>query len=86
MSGSCVIKVVSSRIQWYHKRLKEWVHYVPVNSDLSDLEEILDWCILNPNACEEIAKNGHSIAYKIINEMHEDQYNAVRSYAKRIKF
>ena len=85
MSGSCIIKVGSNRIQWYYKRLKEWVHYVPVNSDLSNLEEILDWCISNPKICEEIAKNGHSIAYRVINEMYEDQHNAVRSYAKRTK-
>ena len=33
-------------------------HYVPVKDDLSDIEEVFDWCLTHPDSCEEIAHNG----------------------------
>lgn len=33
-------------------------HYVPVREDLSDLDEVQDWCCTHLQDCEEIARNG----------------------------
>lgn len=33
-------------------------HYVPVRDDLSDLDEVQDWCCGHLRDCEEIARNG----------------------------
>eukprot|EP01047_Picozoa_sp_COSAG01_P045047 COSAG01_NODE_4122_length_5331_cov_11.476873_7_plen_260_part_00 len=35
--------------------LREWVHYVPLRSDLSDLEDNIRWCEANPAAAAQIA-------------------------------
>jgi hypothetical protein len=56
-SGSLVIKVKSVWKQWYYDDLQEYVHYVPVNNDFSDLKEIIQWCIKNDEKCKEIIKN-----------------------------
>lgn len=39
--------------------LKPYVHYVPLNDDQSDLDNILEWCKLNDEKCEEIVKNAN---------------------------
>ena len=62
LSGSCILKVESSRRQWYHHKLKPYVHIVPICSDLSNLEEQLDWCRSNPEQCEYIASAGQNLA------------------------
>ena len=40
--------------------LKEWVHYVPLRSDLLDLPDRLDWCRSNDGECRAIAENAHA--------------------------
>lgn len=38
--------------------LVPFVHFVPVAHDLSDLNEVYEWCTTHPRECEEIAANG----------------------------
>ena len=42
--------------------LREWVHYVPVSKDFSDLEERLDWCRSHDDECRQIADNAMAYA------------------------
>merc|ERR1711871_385556 len=42
---------------WFQNKLKPYEHYVPVKSDLSDLEKQINWCKQNDDKCEQIAKN-----------------------------
>jgi hypothetical protein len=44
--------------------LKEWVHFVPIASDGSDLIEKYEWCLSNLEKCEVIANNGMSYMKK----------------------
>jgi hypothetical protein len=46
--------------------LKAWEHYVPVNTDLSDLNGIYDWCRSNPQKCKEIAQNGRAYVARFL--------------------
>lgn len=39
--------------------LKEWVHFVPICKDGSDLLEKYNWCLDNLEECEKIGKNGN---------------------------
>ena len=62
LSSDCtVLKVQSDKEQWYYDRLKPWVHYVPLNADSSNLEEILNWCFSHEDACEQIASNAGNL-------------------------
>lgn len=55
--GSVILLVDSPYTLWFQDKLKEYVHYVPVKSDISDLETQIQWCIENDSQCETIAKN-----------------------------
>ena len=60
--GSCVVKIRSPYEQWYYSRMKEWVHFVPVERDLSNLHEILDWCFTHDAEARAIGAQGQQFA------------------------
>ena len=79
MSMGSVILLVDSKWKiWYKDLIKEYVHYVPVKSDLSNLFEIIDWCIANDSKCKEISSN----ALKFHNEFLSK--NSMLDYMQKI--
>ncbi len=80
ISGSCILKVESKRKQWFYKRLIPWTHFVPIKSNLSDLEEKLIWCRTHQNESRIIASQGKNIAKDIINEIGLDLLLATKQY------
>ena len=62
--GCCVLKVASpgNYRQWYYPRLQPWVHFVPVDSDLGNLTERLEWCRRRPDEAGAIAAAGQALA------------------------
>ena len=77
-SGSVLLKTKSVWEQWFYKDLKEWVHYVPVKNDFSDLNEQIEWCINNDDKCKEIAENARKFA------IHTYDWNNVKNYTINI--
>ena len=55
-SKSLLLKVESDSRQWYYHKLKPWLHYVPVEEDVSDLREKIDWVFAHEQHCKEIAE------------------------------
>jgi hypothetical protein len=53
--GSVVLLQESKYRIWFRKYLKEYVHYVPIKEDLSDLLDKIRWCRENDDKCKEIA-------------------------------
>jgi len=82
LSGSCILRVQSPRRQWYHPRLRPWVHLVPVRADLSDLGERLAWCLNHRQECAAIAAAGQALAENVIQEIEEDLLSAGVRYAQ----
>lgn len=39
---------------WWSNLIKPYEHYVPINSDLSNLAEQIEWCKKNPKKCKDI--------------------------------
>jgi hypothetical protein len=64
LAGCCVLKVSSAQgfRQWYYDELQPWQHFVPVEADLSDLREKIDWCRAHDKRCAEIAAAGRDFA------------------------
>jgi hypothetical protein len=64
LTGSTVLKVASPRRyrQWYYDRLQPWEHYVPVASDLSDLESAVDFVFTNEAEAYAIGQRGREVA------------------------
>ena len=55
--NSVPLIVKSDYYLWFSKLLKPYEHYVPIESDLSDLIKQIRWCKSNDKKCQEIAKN-----------------------------
>ena len=73
-SNSVVFKVDSHYEQWYYKELKEWVHYIPVKADLSDLEDKYKWALENDEKCQERANNAKNFMTNLTYE------NVIKNY------
>ena len=78
--GSCVLRVSSPRRQWFHHRLVPYQHFVPVASDLHDLEKQVAWCHANIEASEAIAIAGRALALEITAEQGLDLVKALRNW------
>ena len=55
--GSVILLVECENKLWYSDKLKPYIHYVPVKSDLSDLINQIEWCKSNDDKCKEIVDN-----------------------------
>ena len=62
--GNPVLKVASPHgyRQWYYDRLRPWINFVPVLSDMSDLIEKINWLRANDYAARQIGENGRTLA------------------------
>ncbi len=65
LMGCCVLKISSDWKQWYYDRLVPGEHYIPVATDLSDLQEKLLWCRDNDREARAIATRGRELAAKV---------------------
>ena len=83
LSGSCVIHAESRRQQWFYDRLIPWKNYIPLNSNLDNLIEVIDWCRKNKVECEEVAFQGRRKALEIVRDMKIDQEKAMKVYSNK---
>ena len=56
--GFCVLNVESKYKLWFEPFLKDREHYIQVKHDLSDLAEVVAWCLSHDAECKQIAENG----------------------------
>lgn len=56
-SGSVILLVDSQWKMWYYQFLFPYIHYVPIKSDLSNLQDQINWCQQNDFKCQLIASN-----------------------------
>jgi len=65
--GACMLFVDGAWQNWHERCLKPWVHYVPVQADLSDFGARVNWCLENDEKARSIGKNcrelGASLTY-----------------------
>jgi hypothetical protein len=64
LMGCCTVKVGSPRQfrQWYYPKMQAWEHYVPVASDLGDLNEVVSRCLDGGIDIETIGRRGREFA------------------------
>jgi hypothetical protein len=55
--GSVILLNESNYKMWFTPFLKEYVHFVPIKNDLSDLLTQIQWCKNNESICCDIADN-----------------------------
>jgi len=64
-SNSVIFKTKSIWKQWFFEDYKEWIHYIPINEDFTDIQEKINWCENNQEKCIEITKNCRKLFKKI---------------------
>jgi len=64
LTGSLVLKIASQYgfRQWYYDRLVPWENYVPIDSDMSDLKDKLNWLVRNDSKSQAIGAAGRELA------------------------
>ena len=63
-SNSLVLKPYSDNLQWYYHLVQPWIHYIPVQRDLEDLPELIDWAKAHDAQCLEMAKSATELVEK----------------------
>jgi hypothetical protein len=56
---------------------EQYVHYIPVLPDLSDLEQKIEWAIANDEEARQIQANGQEYAKRILTD---DQVRTEQNY------
>ncbi|MEO9870117.1 glycosyl transferase family 90 [Ekhidna sp.] len=70
------------------EKLKPNVHYLELNEDLSNLEEILSWAAINDDYCNEIAQNGKNYMSQFLVEKNDlpVQKLLLEEFTKRVSY
>jgi len=74
-SGSVPVMITHPENDWwFRKYLKPMVHYVPIQYDLSDLREKIEWLIANDDKAKEIAANAMEFARTVLSAEFQHGY------------
>lgn len=75
LSNSLVFKQSSGAQQWFEAALIPYVHYIPVNHDLSDLVEKILWAQEHDEAAKRVAINARSFVLESAMPEHYIRYS-----------
>lgn len=83
-SGSTVFKHESQYIEFFYGYLRPWIHYIPFDKDVLDLESHLEWFLNNPVSSMQIAANSYMFSQKYFTDYVISNYisTLLNSYAK----
>jgi hypothetical protein len=89
LSNSVVIMAKPTRCSWFMEdMLIPFVHYVPLNDDNSNIEEMYNWCMANLDKCKAIAQNATKYMKKFLNDDNEKYVitQVIKGYFDKVKF
>lgn len=72
LTNSVILRVKSDFVHWADKYLQPGKHYIEIKSDLSDLQEKVDWCRNHDAECKKIADAGRTIATELLNSVESE--------------
>lgn len=87
-STSVVFMVKPTVLSWTLQTwLQPWVHYVPVESDFSNLPAMVDWALDHPHDAQRIAAKGQEFMQEFSDSEREHRINAavLVAYFNRVK-
>jgi hypothetical protein len=69
------------------EKLIPYVHYLPLNDELTNLDEILTWAAENDTQCQEIAQNGKQYVTQFLDRKYNTEVKMMflKEYAKRLE-
>lgn len=91
-SGSLVIMKPPKYESWLmESKLIPWIHYVPLNDEMNNLDEIYNWCLNNDDICKQIVINANEfmnnlidmeIEKKLMEKIEYDYFNNIELIVK----
>jgi len=86
-SNSVVIMTPPIYESWLmENKLEPYVHYIPMKDDMSDLDDILEWCKKNDDKCKEIAQNARKFIMQFTNNETEQLIFNMIKHLYQIKY
>lgn len=88
LSNSLMLKQVTDHIQWFYKGLIPFVHFIPLDSELTDLEEKITYCQKNEEKAQEIIKQANDLAMNHLQYEENLAYlrEVLKTYASRLQY
>lgn len=80
LQSNSIVLLVESEYNFelfYEYYLKEYIHYVPVKKDLSDLIDKIKWCESNQDKVKKIISNANNLMKKIMSKKYFYDYMAM---------
>jgi Glycosyl transferase family 90 len=72
LSDSLTLKQESDQVQWFHKAILPYVHYLPIANDMSDIVEKIVWAEMHEKEVLQMIENAQDFVSKHL--MYEDCY------------
>jgi hypothetical protein len=66
LTGSLILRVKSPYTLWMDHKLEAGKHYIEIESDLSNLESTIQWCLNHDKECKKIATRGLQFSQKVL--------------------
>ncbi len=66
LCGSLVLHVGSDWIEFFYERLEPWYHYIPITTDLNEVEDILLFAQNNDRLVGKIARQGRDFIWNFL--------------------
>lgn len=73
-ASGCVPFLISNGTCWFSSLIKPYVHYIPVNYDLSNLIEQIEYVKNNDAVAEQIAKNALQFSKEYFSSEYQKKY------------
>lgn len=73
-ASGCVPFLISNATCWFSSLIKPYVHYIPVNYDLSNLIEQIEYIKNNDAVAEQIAKNALQFSKEYFSSEYQKKY------------
>lgn len=89
LSNSVALMPKPTKCSWFMEdMLIPFTHYVPLNEDCSNLEEMYKWCMNNLDKCNKISQNASNYVKKFLDEDNEKYITTevLKGYFKNVKF
>ncbi len=76
-SNSVLVKQQTNKVEWFYSALKPYVNYVPVNTRLTDLFQIIEWMKSHDREVQKISENAHDLIANNLMPEHIDSHMAI---------
>lgn len=89
LSNSVLLMPLPTKCTWFMEdTLIPFTHFIPIESDYSDVECKFQWCLNNLKKCEEISKNGTKYMEQFLDEENEKLITneVIKNYLQNVKF